>query len=116
MKKNKNNCHSHKAHTIKVQKVKKKDRDKGNLDTGIIALLHSTLPLINSLLLRSNFLLIKKDIVLHILERIKETKVKVLGKETSLPDSLLKPFFMLLHDLLLVNEQLLLKLFTGLSL
>jgi len=55
-------------------------------------------------LLRSNFLLSKQNIILHILEKVKETQIKVLGEEPSLPRGLLKSFFMLLHSLILVNE------------
>ena len=79
-------------------------------------MLRSTLLLINSLLLYSNVLLAKKSTILHILERVKETQVKVLGKEPSLPDGLVESFAMLLHDLLLVNKKLLLKLLAGLPL
>ena len=77
----------------KIQTMKKKDKDKGILDTGIIALLHNTMLLINMLLLSSNVLLIKQDTVLHFLERVKETQVKVLGEEPGLPDGLVKPCY-----------------------
>ena len=40
---------------------------------GIIALLLNTLLLINSLILHSNFLLVKQNTILHILERVIET-------------------------------------------
>ena len=71
----------------KIPTMKKKDKDKGSLNMGITALLYNTLLLINSLL-RNNFLLIKQDTILHIFERVKETQVKVLSEEPSLPDNL----------------------------
>ena len=92
----------------KSQQRRKKDKDKGT-----IALLRYTLPFMNDLLLSNNVFLIKQDAILHFLKGIEETQVKVLRKETGLPDSLLKSFFMLIHDLLL-QKQLFLKLLAGL--
>ena len=83
---------------------------------GIIASLLSTLLLINNLLLCSNFLLVKENTVLHILAKVKETQVKVLGEEPKMLDGLVEPLFMLLHNLLLVYESFILKFLVGLSL
>ena len=49
-----------------------KTKDKGSLDTSIIALLRNTLPFTHNLLLRINLLLIKQDTLLHILEGIEK--------------------------------------------
>ena len=59
---------------------------------------------INNLVLYNNVILIKQDTIINILEGIEETQVKVLCEEAGLPDSLVKYFFMLLHDLLLVQK------------
>ena len=97
----------------KLDELYKIQRDKNRYDKGTIALLRYTLPFMNDLLLSNNVFLIKQDAILHILKGIEETQVKVLRKETGLPDSLLKSFFMLIHDLLL-QKQLFLKLLAGL--
>ena len=59
---------------------------------GIIVLLLSTPLLINSLLLHSNFLLVKQNTVLHILERVKRPKSRSLAKNPACLMALLKPF------------------------
>jgi len=66
-------------------------------------LLLSILLLTDILLLSGNIFLIKQNSFLHILERVKKTKVKVLGEELGLPDGLVKALFMLLPNLLLVD-------------
>jgi len=76
---------------------------KGSLNSGTIALLFSILFLPASLFLHNNILFVKQNIILHVLEKVKETQIKVLGEEPDLPNSLVKALFMMLHSLLLVH-------------
>jgi len=55
------------------------------------------------LLLSSNIFLINQNTVLHVLEKVKKTKVKVLGEELNLSDGLVKVFFIIFHNFLLVH-------------
>jgi len=64
----------------------------------------NTLLLPRTLLLRNNFFFIKQKIVIHIIQWVKKTQVKVLGEELDLPDGLVKALFILLHNLFLVYE------------
>ena len=75
-------------------------------------MLLSTL-LLASLLLSSNIFLVKQN---TILEWVKKTQVKVLDKESDLPDDLVEALFMLLHNLLLVHQKLLFNILVGLPL
>jgi len=52
--------------------------------------------LLVGLLLGSNIFLIKKNTILHILERVKKIQVKTIGEELGFPNGLLKALFMLL--------------------
>ena len=95
---------------------KRRKEMKGSLSIDIIFFLLNTLLLLTGLLFSRNIIFIKQNTVLHVLERVKETQVKVLSEEPDLPDGLVEALFMLFHDLFLVNEQLLLKLLVGLPL
>ena len=83
---------------------------KGSLSIDIIFFLLNTLLLLTGLLFSSNIIFIKQNTVLHVLERVKETQVKVLSEEPDLPDGLVEALFMLFHDLLYLHFYLFLYL------
>ncbi|KAL5159262.1 hypothetical protein HKD37_15G043616 [Glycine soja] len=65
---------------------------KGNLNIGPIALLLARILLYNSYLF-----FVKQFTILHVLQWVNKTQVKILGEELDLSDNLIKALFMLLH-------------------
>ena len=63
-------------------------------------MLLSTLLLVGLPFNRGIFL-VKQNIILHIIERVKKTQVKVFSEEADLLDGFIKVFLMLLHSLFL---------------